>query len=634
MNGKIRKKLVFCAALLFILTVFVPLTSSTSNSLIEEEHIIEINQSFSEPKISGIDDFISISVKEANSYMISPEGAKLPIYCKTYELPWGTKITDVKFVSSDVKEITSLDRKIQKVPMIHPISNQEVTIDTPFYEISDDENDVFPDNWYKLEKGSGINKGNEKKLFLTTNIYPVRYKESGDYLEYISSCEISINYTVSQIVHISSEETYDLIVISPEKFEKNLTSLVNHKNNYGVKTKLVTIEEIYKNFTGRDNAEKIKYFIKYAHDTWNINYVLLLGEIRILPTRQTDAYPWEGYHGNGVLTDLYYADLYDENYSFCSWDANNNGTFGEVKYNWTWGGITAENIDKVDLYPDIHIGRLACRNIEEVDIVVNKIISYEKDTYEQNWFKKIILAGGDTFPPSKGSVPFVYEGEIVNEKVSQMLPDFEHIFLWSSKRNLNAITFNRAINDGAGFLSYAGHGFEHGWGTYKPNALSSRIGFPQPTYLTPYIQFLKNEEKLPIIFFDACLTAKLDYNLSDLAEYFKVFEMLIKITGLKNDPYNHMPCFAWCFVMKEQGGAIAAIGATRPAYADVDSSGIHAGAGYIDWMFFDSYEDGINLGNMLSQAQIKYLTSKGRDYFTIEEYMLLGDPTLKTGGYP
>ncbi len=101
------------------------------------------------------------------------------------------------------------------------------------------------------------------------------------------------------------------------------------------------------------------------------------------------------------------------------------------------------------------------------------------------------------------------------------MPDFKHIKLWGSKRNLSPITFNWAINKGAGFVEYAGHGFEHGWGTYKPNVLRNKMIISvDPMYFTPYLQFLRNKDKLPIIFFDACLTAKLDFNLSDLADYY------------------------------------------------------------------------------------------------------------------
>jgi hypothetical protein len=157
--------------------------------------------------------------------------------------------------------------------------------------------------------------------------------------------------------------------------------------------------------------------------------------------------------------------------------------------------------------------------------------------------------------------------------------------------------------------------------------------FPDPLYYTPYIQFLKNCDMLPIIFFDACLTAKLDFNLSDLKSYYKGIRNLLKIYGFDYNPENYFPSFAWAFLMKEDGGAIATVGATRPAYSWVNEEGIHGGAGYLDWMFFKSYKEGITVGEMMTQAQISYMNDLSRDYFTIEEYILLGDPSLKIGGY-
>ena len=44
--------------------------------------------------------------------------------------------------------------------------------------------------------------------------------------------------------------------------------------------------------------------------------------------------------------------------------------------------------------------------------------------------------------------------------------------------------------------------------------------------------------------------------------------------------------------------------------------------------------DGITVGEMLTQAQNDYINNVGKDFFTIEEFILLGDPSLKVGGYP
>jgi hypothetical protein len=387
----------------------------------------------------------------------------------------------------------------------------------------------------------------------------------------------------------------------------------------GLSTTLVTLEEIYGSYYGRDDAERIKYFIKEAVEDWDTTYVLLVGDMKKLPIRFTYASWWE----QDLLSDLYYGDLFDANGEFCSWDENGNDRFGEINDD-------GDDLDGVDLYADVHVGRLACADVTEVQTVVNKIIVYELETYDQIWFKRLILAGGDTFPVSMGAPPFIYEGEITNVKVAQTMPEFAQTFLWTSKHNLHSWSFNRAINRGAGFVSYAGHGFEHGWGTSRPNALTKTKIF----YYTPYINRLQNGNKLPIIFFDACLTAKLDFNVTDLRNYYpRMTNSLVRIFSLSSDPLEFYQCFAWSFLAKESGGAIATIGSTRTAYTWVDANGVYGGAGYLDVHFFDSYTDGIRVGEMLTSAQNVYIQNVGADYFTIEEFLLLGDPSLMTGGY-
>ena len=108
---------------------------------------------------------------------------------------------------------------------------------------------------------------------------------------------------------------------------------------------------------------------------------------------------------------------------------------------------------------------------------------------------------------------------------------------------------------------------------------------------------------------------------------------LLNFTSLENDPSIFYPCFAWCFLNKDDGGAIATVGATRTAYTWVDRNGVYAGAGYLNVHFFKAYEEGIAVGEMLTFAQNDYINNVGRDFFTIEEFILLGDPSITVGGY-
>ena len=110
--------------------------------------------------------------------------------------------------------------------------------------------------------------------------------------------------------------------------------------------------------------------------------------------------------------------------------------------------------------------------------------------------------------------------------------------------------------------------------------------------------------------------------------------VLHEVGRIENDPSVFYPCFAWRFLTEEDGGAIATIGASRSAYTWVDSNGVHGGAGYLDLQFFKAYEEHRAVGMMLTLAQNEYINNVYRDYFTIEEYMLIGDPSLAVGGLP
>jgi len=626
---KCRQKIIFVIIVLFIGIAISPGIIQTTAKNIEKNRsnceTITFFQDFSSPITIENEQYVRINVEETNSFCAYEEAPMMPFYSKTYEFNAGTKITNLAINLSKIKTMDVV-KYIEPVPSKQIIDGEIVGIKKTLNKEIYDSFEPYPSEWYSYTTGTGLNKDNEHVLFLSLHIYPARYIPLKNSVEYTEQIEISITYEKSEIKEGYSDN-YDLVIITPSEFYSNLQPLVDHKNSYEIETKLVMLEEIYGNFSGRDDAEKIKYFIKHAVEEWDTHYVLLIGDVKKLPTRTTYASWWEP----NILSDLYYGDIYNSEYKFCSWDSNDNNKFGEIEYEDTPTEIN--NIDGVDLYADVHVGRLACTDKSEVDISINKIINYERETNNQLWFKKIVLAGGDTFPPGKGALPFVYEGEITNIKVAQQLPDFEHIKLWSSKHNLNAITFNREISKGAGFVSYAGHGFEHGWGTYKANSLKRKMDITQPLYYMPFIKYLHNQNKLPIIFFDACLTAKLDFNITDLDEYYhNPIRLLTIFTRLEYDPSIFYPCFAWSFVKEEDGGAVATVGSTRTAYTWVDKEGVYAGAGYLDVHFFKAYEEGVTAGEMLTQAQNDYINNVYRDYFTIEEFILLGDPSLGVGG--
>lgn len=550
--------------------------------------IKNINESMqiSKPFIEDENEYISVNLMEGNSYLLEAGRPMLPTITKVFTLPFGSKINSADVTYNGLNEIL-LPKYIKPSIKLSPMKRDiEIFENNEIYESFN----IYPQDKFSYKTGSGVSDG-EHVLFLTIQCYPVWYNPGKNVLFYCDSVDIDISYDEGENV-IPATGEYNLVVISPDIFSSSLNRFINHKNSHGVRTYLKDLDEIYNEYPGRDKQEQIKYFVKDAIETYGIDYVLLVGSIKHMPIRQTAVECWGDKY---VPTDLYYADVYDNVGNFCSWDSNNNDIFGE--FNWDFG-----KIDEVDLYADVMIGRIPCHTNLDLRIVINKIIRYENSAYGKNWVDKILLLGGDTFP-NHG----VIEGEFVTDLIADEMNGFEPVRLWTSRDNFNPLSIDSWTSSGAGFISYSGHGYITGFGTSPPN-VEKRI-----EYFNYHLLGMFNGYKLPIVFFDACLTATLDYKWHDIID---------------------QPGFAYNIMIKPFGGAIASIGATRVAFTDVDRHGVHAGAGYLNLHFFMNYEEGITVSEMLTRSQNDYLNYVGDDCLTIEEFILVGDPSLKTGGYP
>lgn len=465
--------------------------------------------------------------------------------------------------------------------------------------------------------------------------------------------------SVKKSLSVYLNDTYDMVVISSQVFVDELLPLIEHKNYYGIKTNLITVEEIYENFDGRDKPEQIKYCIKYALEEWNISYVLLVGGLKSLlfskpkddcnqgmrgwyvPVRYTNMIEPLNFqiYDPGFISDLYYADIYDDEGNFSSWDSNQNNVFAE------WNMRKNEEIDQLDLHPDVAIGRLPCRNKNEVKTIVNKIINYEKSSSDKTWFNRFVVAGGD---PLNDILTKYVEGEILGDHIiNNYMTEFEPVKLYASFQESNPCfvpefkNIKREINKGCGFFLLDSHGAPGLTRTYWPGDFNPNNMI---NCLSVYnLPFLRNKEKLPICIFGGCWCCQ--FNVS----FFGYF-----IPGCKYWGKPTPECIGWRIVQKPNGGGIATLGFTALGYirylgenGDIDGDGIlepdyvENGWGFLESCFFESIDQGEEfLGNAWRSAELKYLST-----FPIENkvdwqeakdllaWTLLGDPSLKMGGY-
>jgi hypothetical protein len=429
----------------------------------------------------------------------------------------------------------------------------------------------------------------------------------------------------------------DMVIIAPSIFSDELQLLIDHKNHHHIDTFFKSTEQIYSEYDGRDDAEKIKYFIKDAIEFYNVTYVLLVGG------RKGQSFTWyipprysnvdDGFMHKQFLSDLYFADIYKENGGFEDWDSNGNGIYAE------WYTDISSSRDIMDLKPDVALGRLPCRTEKEVETVVSKIIEYENNAYGTTWFHNALFIGGDT-NPGLGD-PFPFEGEADCKYTLQFFEDFDVTELYTSDGTLTSYNdFISSFNKGNGFVLYHGHGLQNGLFTHTPDGEKIRV------FDNEFVPQLNNNGMYPIMVVGCCLTTEFDVSIWNFLTIFKNLRQHHYFLNCKYECVSE--CMSWNMIKKIDGGTIAHIGSSSTAWGaagDRNNDGIP-----------DSVKDGYTTGlcaelfRIIGEEHIDILGTAYSDSLThiienytgpdkrvhskcVQEFQLIGDPSLKIGGY-
>jgi len=625
------KQLLSCILLAFML---LPAASTAIAANPLQTHTLTQTITFDQPQIRQADGYSTVTIDNTNSCLTQAGAPNLPSQLLTYTFPLGTTITSitVNLAPAQTFQLTA-DLK----PIAPPQTIVDDTIITaPLTAMSPA---CYPEPQWTYHLGAGLQE-QKHTLFLNIRCTPVQYHQASRTISYSPQATVTVEYTDPASSPFPLKATYDLVIIAPEKFTAALQPLVNHKNAHGVTTLLVARETICNNTNysqGRDCAEKMKYFIKDCIEQYGTSNILLVGgrsggimkEKWWMPVRYSHLDDESGFEGS-YLSDLYFADIYNPNLSFSSWDTNGDGIFAE----WNSHGK-----DILDMFPDVAVGRLACKDLAEVKVVVNKIVTYENGTAGADWFKTMVVAGGDSAPYSNDSW---YEGEEENKLAISYMTSFTPVKFWTSDGTLTGRDdLISAVSQGCGFLFVDGHGNPQVWTTHPPNS-SAWVGG-----LNAIDMFkMTNREKLPIIVCGACHNAQFNVSLTNIIKRIIQDRLLFfQRTVYYKDWVPE--CWAWRSVSVARGGSVATM-----AYAGLDwfteGDGNHDGipdcvqffSGFMNTNFFYNYgvRNLTRLGDTFTQDLTDYLNAfppmvNKLDCKTVQEFTLLGDPTLAIGGY-
>jgi photosystem II stability/assembly factor-like uncharacterized protein len=161
----------------------------------------------------------------------------------------------------------------------------------------------------------------------------------------------------------------DYVIITSSGLTAGFLPLVTWLRKTGIWTVTKSTDWISSNYTGRDLQEQIRNFNIDYFNNHGLKYVLLAGDVSIVPARLARVF----YRVTGnIPCDLYYTDLEG------TWDDDSDYVYGEP------------GEDSVDLYYELYLGRVSVEDSTEVLNFITKLLIYEK-TPDTLYQKRLLL---------------------------------------------------------------------------------------------------------------------------------------------------------------------------------------------------------------------------------------------------
>ncbi len=548
--------------------------------------------------------------------LLTPGVPGLPYMPLKILLPMGEKVTGINIITVNNKYIQdNIDllpnKQIQ--PISHAITLPEVAANEMY------RNDkFFP---YKDYDNLGTQRINGYEILLL-NLYPYKYNAVRKQLEYYASMEIEISTefdeklfneqnsmlitddnliqrigtNLANVENISTyrkqnkynyrnlpdpSDPYQMIIITDEQREEYFDEFVEWKNSHEISTKVFLTSEIYENYEGINDQQKIKNFIIDAYQTYSstsspLEYVILGGDDEIIPIR-TVFIDTGGTVDQAMPSDLYYACLDND------WDGNGNGVYAEVN-------------DEPDLLPEISVGRFSAESVAEFANIFRKTEFYVDEGTISN---DIFYAMGENLNWDPVTWGGDYMDEVL-ETVPEIDEEYHRYTLYQREGNYSAALVQNAINNGLGAMNHMGHanqtfvfGITSG-SAHNLNNTEYGFAYTQGCYPAAFDEFTSHESE-------------------------SVAENLLFVDG----------------------GLFAFVGNTR--YGWYSPGNTNGPSQYYDIEYFKAiYTDNIReLGKALDQSRIEMISGALSDPYlrwVHLEMVLFGDPSVAVkdavGGFP
>lgn len=351
--------------------------------------------------------------------------------------------------------------------------------------------------------------------------------------------EFVAQYPIPTYYQYPVEDYYDYVIITSEDLMDAFVPLAQWKTVKGLRSLIVSVEEIHGWYQGNTIQEQIKHCLYDLFLSYRLKYAVLGGDDTIVPDQKCFVRV-SGTDKNGNYV-CYEGLTPADNYYACfggqfNWDGNDNGICGEVG-------------DDIDFHQYIDITRIPVRSRDDVKSYIDKLINYESCKNSDRWNEMFVISGKKLWNYYDGISDAQLQGSDFWKKHIQNYwqGDYVQFFDTYSDYDFGEVNYptpsnlNYILSDGPMFLSMMTHGHQTYWELGK-NGVNIK-------YYPSAVSSIKNYGST-IITTMACFTNAFDtFN-----------------AGFNNDSFLTLgsdPSLSESFIRSHNSGVVAYIGSSR-----------------------------------------------------------------------
>ncbi|MBN2005055.1 MAG: hypothetical protein JXA21_16975, partial [Anaerolineae bacterium] len=266
---------------------------------------------------------------------------------------------------------------------------------------------------------------------------------------------------------IAPDAGADELILAPRSFLAALAPLVEHRQNQGLRVKLIAVEDVYPIFGGGVfHPEAIRSLVAHARAHWPgapLQYLFLVGD---------GNFNFKGYNPAGY--GAFVPTLIPPYLEFA------DPSQGDVPVDARFGDVNGDGLS------DVIVGRLPAQTVTEVSAYVAKLVAYEAQPAAPWQLQALMVADNGQSYDEGFDTMLDNLGDLLPDTIVSRTVYMEDLCVGYSSCPSATQALTTEWNAGALLLTYAGHGSIHRW-AHEPLLINKQLAALDQTTALPFL---------------------------------------------------------------------------------------------------------------------------------------------------